>query len=74
MQEISIDRAVRCIAIVLADNATGRFIATNLISNMFDLDRERAHNMFVHTKTHLVRHQKAGGMLRDFEDGNFKVD
>lgn len=71
MQKINIDRAVRCMAIVLSDNSTGSFIAMNLISNMFDYDQVVATQKFLDTKGHLRRHKKAGGGLKDFEDGLF---
>ena len=68
---IASDRIVRCLAVVLADNETGSYIAMNLISNIFDMDREHSLSLFMEAKALLLSHKRGGGSLRDFEDGKF---
>ena len=66
---ISSERAGRCMAVVFADNEPGLDTAAQLLSNMFDIDRQTA---WIEMHRHMEdkkQHLKEGGGLREFEAG-----
>lgn len=67
--QVSRDKAIRCMTVILANNKEGIFIAVNLISNMFDLDKDTAHELLENAWKAKELHKSLGGSLRDFENG-----
>ena len=69
MKQISRDRAVRCVAVIFANNEQGKSTASQLISNMFDLDRQTSYEQVKEAMYAKEEHKRLGGRLKDFEDG-----
>ena len=63
------DRAVRCSVVMFSDNHSGVNSAAQLISNMYNLDREAAWREVYRASILKAEHKKLGGTLKDFEDG-----
>ncbi len=62
-------KAIRCLAVTLANNDAGRNLAMNLISNMFDMNHRIALKEFDDAWKAKEIHKNLGGSLKNFENG-----
>ncbi len=72
--KIGYERAIRCCAIVFADNDTGQNTGANLLSNMFNLHNSTCYVDLREAMKLKEIHKGLGGNLRDFEDGKILTE